>query len=253
VGAGHAHLLYRAGDSPVHRMAPQVKIVSALAVVLCVVATPRTSFWAFGGYLVVLAAVWAVARIPVRWFASRALIEAPFVILAVLLPLVGGGERADFLGVPVSVPGALAGWNILVKGTLGVLVSLTLAGTTTQRELLIGLQRLHVPSLVVTIATLMLRYVEVIVGEARRMRVARICRGHDPRFLWQVGATARGIGTLFIRAYERGERVHVAMVSRGWSGVLPEPAHRHIAPRLWAAGLLPAVISAGTLTVALWI
>jgi cobalt/nickel transport system permease protein len=230
-----------------------VKIVSALAMVLCVVATPRTSFWAFGGYLMVLAAVWAVARIPVRWFASRALIEAPFVILAVLLPLFGGGERVDFLGVPVSVPGVLAGWNILVKGTLGVLVSLTLAGTTTQRELLVGLQRLHVPSLVVTIATLMLRYVEVIVGEARRMRVARICRGHDPRFLWQVGATARGIGTLFIRAYERGERVHVAMVSRGWSGVLPEPAHRRIAPRLWAAGLLPAVISAGTLTVALWI
>jgi cobalt/nickel transport system permease protein len=253
MGAGHAHLLYRAGDSVVHRLAPQVKIVSALAVVLCVVATPRTAFWAFGGYLVVLVAVWVAARIPVRWFASRALIEVPFVILALLLPLVGGGERIGFLGLSISVPGALAGWNILVKGTLGVLVSLTLAGTTTQRELLAGLHRLHVPSLLITIATLMTRYVEVIVAEARRMRVARICRGHDPRFLWQIGATARGIGTLFIRAYERGERVHIAMVSRGWSGVLPEPARPRITPGLWAAGLLPAVLSAATLTVALWI
>jgi cobalt/nickel transport system permease protein len=251
MGAGHAHLLYRAGASPVHRLAPQVKIVSALAMVLCGVATPRTEFWAFGGYLVVLAGVWAVARIPLRWFAARALIEAPFVILAVLLPFLGGGERADFLGVPVSVPGALAGWNILVKGTLGVLVSLTLAGTTTQRDLLIGLQRLRLPSLIITIATLMMRYVEVIAGEARRMRIARISRGHDPRFLWQAGATARAVGTLFIRAYERGERVHIAMLSRGWTGVLPETARPAAIP-LWITGLLPAVLSAATLTVALW-
>jgi cobalt/nickel transport system permease protein len=249
MGAGHNHLLYRAGTSAVHRLAPQVKIVSALAMVLCVVATPRTELWAFGGYLVVLLAVWTVARIPVRWFAARAVIEVPFVLLAVLLPLVGGGERTSFLGLSVSVQGALAGWNILVKGTLGVLVSLTLAGTTTQRDLLLGLQRLRVPALLITIATLMMRYVEVIVDEARRMRVARICRGHDPRFLWQIGATARGIGTLFIRAYERGERVHIAMLSRGWSGVLPEPPRPAAA---WVAGMVPAVVCVVTLTVALW-
>jgi cobalt/nickel transport system permease protein len=250
VGAGH--LLYREGSSPVHRLAPQVKIVSALAMVLCVVATPRTEFWAFGGYLVVLLVVWTVARIPVRWFAARAVIELPFVVLALLLPFVGGGPQVSVLGVSVSSAGALAGWNILVKGTLGVLVSLTLAATTPQRDLILGLHRLRVPSLVITIATLMLRYVEVIVDEARRMRVARICRGHDPRFLWQVGATARGIGTLFIRAYERGERVHVAMVSRGWSGVLPEPVRAKPAVRLWLAGLVPAAVSALTLSVALW-
>lgn len=252
MGAGHSHLLYRAGSSPVHRLAPQVKIVSALAMVLCVVATPRTEFWAFGGYLAVLLVVWTVARIPVRWFAARAVIELPFVVLALLLPFVGGGPQVSVLGISVSSAGALAGWNILVKGTLGVLVSLTLAGTTPQRDLLLGLHRLRVPSLLITIATLMLRYVEVIVDEARRMRVARICRGHDPRFLWQVGATARGIGTLFIRSYERGERVHVAMVSRGWSGVLPEPARPRPAARLWLAGLVPAAVSALTLTVALW-
>ena len=61
----------------------------------------------------------------------------------------------------------------------------------------------------------MLRYVDVIAGEARRMRMARVSRGHDPRFLWQVGATARGVGALFLRSYERGERVHLAMLSRG--------------------------------------
>nr|WP_042183067.1 cobalt ECF transporter T component CbiQ [Kibdelosporangium sp. MJ126-NF4]CEL15336.1 Transmembrane component NikQ of energizing module of nickel ECF transporter [Kibdelosporangium sp. MJ126-NF4]CTQ95624.1 Transmembrane component NikQ of energizing module of nickel ECF transporter [Kibdelosporangium sp. MJ126-NF4] len=252
MGAGHSHLLYRAGDSPVHRIAPQVKIVSALAMVLCVVATPRTQYWAFAGYLAVLLVVWAVARVPVRWFAARAVIEVPFVLLAVLLPFVGGGQRTEFLGLSVSVEGSLAGWNILVKGTLGVLVSLTMAATTSHRDLIAGLQRLRVPSLFITIATLMTRYVEVIVEEARRMRVARISRGHDPRFLWQLGATARGIGTLFIRSYERGERVHIAMVSRGWSGVLPDSGPARPAVRVWAAGLVPAAIFATTLTVSLW-
>ena len=102
-----------------------------------------------------------------------------------------------------------------------MLTSLTLAATTPLRDLLLGLQRLRAPALVITIATLMLRYVDVIAGEARRMRLARISRGHDPRFLWQVGATARGVGSLFVRSYERGERVHLAMLSRGWTGEMP--------------------------------
>ena len=83
----------------------------------------------------------------------------------------------------------------------------------------------------------MLRYGEVVVGEAKRMRVARISRGDDPRFLWQAGATARSVGTLFIRSYERGERVHLAMVSRGWTGS-PGCARRRSCPRLPAAPAL---------------
>ncbi len=226
-----------------HRLAPQVKIVAAFGIVGCVVATPREVFWAFGGYLVLLAAVWVVAAIPPGWIARRALIEVPFVALAVLLPFAEGGERVEVAGASLSVTGLLAGWNIIAKGTLGVLTSLTLAGTTPVRDLLLGLQRLRVPSTMTTIATLMLRYIEVIVGEARRMRVARISRGHDPRLLWQAGATARGIGTLFLRSYERGERVHLAMLARGWTGAMPPPATAAPAGRQWALGLLPVAVA----------
>ena len=59
--------------------------------------------------------------------------------------------------------------------------------------------------------------------DARRMHVARLSRGYDPRFLWQVKAFATGVGALFLRAYERGERVYLAMVSRGYTGRLPRP------------------------------
>ena len=242
--------LHRPGDTPVHRLPAQVKIVGALLLVLCVVATDRTVYWAFGAYLAVLAGVWAVARIPPGWLAKRALIEAPFVVLAFAAPFLGGGPTTEVIGITVSEGGLLAGWNILVKGTLGVLTSLTLAATTTPRDLVIGLQRLRTPAVVVTITTLMLRYLEVVVAETRRMRLARISRGHDPRFLWQVGATARGIGTLFLRSYERGERVHLAMVSRGYRGALPDHGHR-AGPSAWLGGLAPAAAAVAVLVATL--
>jgi cobalt/nickel transport system permease protein len=205
----------------VHRLPAEVKIVAAFLVVVCVVATPREAFGVFGGYLLLLAAVWAVARIPPGWIARRALIEAPFVVLAVLLPITGGSPYVEWFGLTLSEPGLLGAWNILVKGTLGVLTSLTLAATT----------------------TLMLRYVDVIVGEARRMRLARISRGHDPRFLWQAGATARGVGALFVRSYERGERVHLAMLSRGWTGRMPPLSDARTSRRQWFAGLAPVPVA----------
>ena len=243
MGAGHAHPLHLPGTSPVHLLPAEVKIVAAFLGVGCVVATPREAFAVFGGYLLLLAAVWTVARIPAGWILRRSVIEAPFVVLAVLLPVTGGAPHVEWLGLTLSEPGLLGAWNILVKGTLGVLTSLTLAATTPLRDLLLGLQRLHAPALVVTIATLMLRYVDVIVGEARRMRLARISRGHDPRFLWQAGATARGVGSLFVRSYERGERVHLAMLSRGWTGQMPRLSDARTTRRQWLAGLSPVAVA----------
>jgi cobalt/nickel transport system permease protein len=252
VGAGHAHALHLPGTSPVHRLPAEVKIVAAFLGVVCVVATPREAFAVFGGYLLLLVAVWTIARIPGGWIARRAVIEVPFVVLAVLLPFTGGDPHVDWLGLTLSEPGLLGAWNILVKGTLGVLTSLTLAATTPLRELLFGLQRLHAPALVVTIATLMLRYVDVIVAEAGRMRLARISRGHDPRFLWQAGATAKGVGALFVRSYERGERVHLAMLSRGWTGRMPLLSDAVTTRRQWLTGLAPVAVAA-VLAVTGWV
>ena len=102
-----------------------------------------------------------------------------------------------------------------------MLASLLLAATTTTRDLIVGLDRLRCPQILTQIATFMLRYLDVLLGEARRMRIARISRGDDPRFLWQVRGFAAGIGALFLRAFERGERVYLAMVSRGYAGRMP--------------------------------
>ncbi|MBQ1042590.1 MULTISPECIES: cobalt ECF transporter T component CbiQ [unclassified Micromonospora] len=221
MGAGHAHALYRESGSPVHRLPPEVKITAMVLFTIAVVATPREAYWAFGGYALLVAVVAALARVGPRWLLSRALIELPFVLFAFALPFLGAGERIEVAGLALSVDGLHGAFNILAKGTLGVLASLLLAATTTTRDLLLGLDRLRCPQILTQIATFMLRYLEVLVGEARRMRVARVSRGDDPRFLWQLRGFAAGVGALFLRAFERGERVYLAMLSRGYTGRMP--------------------------------
>ncbi|MET9809085.1 cobalt ECF transporter T component CbiQ [Streptomyces halstedii] len=221
MGAGHAHTLYRHGHSPVHRLPPHCKLVAVLGFVVVVVSTPREALWAFALYAVLLAAVAAVARVPAGFLLKRLVIEVPFVAFALLMPFVVPGEQTELLGLTVSVPGLWGAWNVLAKGTLGVAASVLLASTTELRSLLLGLQRLRLPPLLVQIASFMLRYGDVITDELRRMSIARRSRGFEARGVRHWGVLAKTAGALFIRSYERGERVHLAMVSRGYTGTMP--------------------------------
>ncbi len=247
-GNRHSHGLYRPGGSAVHRLPPQVKVAATLAFVLAVVTTPREAFWVFALDALLLAAMAVLAAVPLRVIARRLAIEAPFVVFALFLPFVGQAPHTEVLGLSLSVPGLWAAWNILAKGTLGVAATTLLATTTSVSELLCGLDRLRVPRAFTAIAGFMVRYAEVITGEARRMRVARLSRGYDPRWLWQGRAVASSAGTLFIRAYERGERIHVAMLSRGFTGELPPAAGERTVGLDWArAAVVPALAAAASL------
>ncbi|MGX1504181.1 UNVERIFIED_CONTAM: cobalt/nickel transport system permease protein [Streptomyces graminofaciens] len=221
MGAGHAHKLYRHGHSPVHALPAHCKLLAVLGFVLVVVSTPREAVWAFALYAVLLGAVATVARIPAGFLLKRLLIEIPFVAFALLMPFVVPGEQTEVLGIPLSVPGLWGAWNILAKGTLGVAASVILASATELRSLLLGLQRLRLPSLLVQIASFMIRYGDVIADEMRRMSIARRSRGFEARGVRHWGVLAKSAGALFIRSYERGERVHLAMVSRGYTGTMP--------------------------------
>ncbi|MGX1490825.1 cobalt ECF transporter T component CbiQ [Streptomyces tendae] len=221
MGAGHAHRLYRHGHSPVHGLPPHTKLAATFAFVVVMVSTPREAMWAFGLYAVLLGVVAYVARVPAGFLLKRLLIEVPFVAFAVLMPFVAEGERVEVLGLSLSVGGLWGAWNVLAKGTLGVAASVLLASTTELRELLLGLQRLKLPPLLVQIASFMVRYGDVIADEMRRMRIARESRGFEAKGVRHWGVLAKSAGALFIRSYERGERVHLAMVSRGYAGTMP--------------------------------
>ncbi len=251
MGAGHVHRLYRHGHTPVHRLPAHVKLVSLVGFVVVVVATPREAFWAFGVYAALLAAVAVAARVPLPFIAKRMVVEIPFVVFALLLPFLAAGERIDVLGISLSEEGLLAGWNILAKGTLGVVASILLAATTDARSLLLALQRLRVPPVLVEITSFMVRYADVVTDEMRRMKIARESRAFEGNTRAQMRVVATSAGALFIRSYERGERVHLAMLSRGYAGALPVLEVQHAQSVQWAgAALLP--LSALVVSVAAW-
>ena len=250
MGASHGHHLHFHGHSPVHHLPAHTKIVALVSFVLVVVATPRQHAWAFAVYALLLLGVVAVTKVPVAHLARRMVVEVPFVVFAVLLPFVASGPRVQVGPLAVSAPGLAAAGALLAKGTLGVLASLTLAATTEPREVLAGLERLRLPQQLVQIFGFMMRYLEVVTGELKRMRIARESRGFRPRSLGSWPALASTVGALFIRSYERGERIHLAMLSRGYTGRLPvtrtltaSPAQWRVAATLPAAALLTLVVA----------
>lgn len=222
MGAGHGHRLHFHGHSPVHRASAHLKLVALLAFMLVVVTTPAHWYAAFAGYALVVLTVIVVSRVPIGYIVKRMVIEVPFVVFAVVMPFVATGPRIDVLWFSVSEPGLVAAVGFLAKATLGVMSALTLAATTEAVDLLAGLQRLRMPDLMVQIMGFMVRYLDVVTGEMGRMVTAMRSRGCDPRSPRHWPVLARSLGALFIRSYERGERVHLAMLSRGYDGRLPQ-------------------------------
>jgi len=234
-----------AAASPIHRLPAHVKIVATLVFVIGVVATPYTAFAAFALDAVAVTAVAAVAGMAPWTLARRLVVELPFVAFALLLPFVARGPHVDVLGLTLSENGLWSAWNILAKGTLGVAASVVLAATTPVADLLSGADRLRIPRAFTAIAGFMVRYGELMVGELDRLRIARISRGDDPRWIWQAWAVATTAGALFVRSFERGERVHLAMVSRGYTGTWPRTAAPPAAdPTTWLVALTVAAIAA---------
>jgi cobalt/nickel transport system permease protein len=218
VGAPHGHRLHFHGHSTLHRAPAHLKVGGLVAFMLAVVATPVHWPAAFVAYAVALAVLVAISGVPVTYLARRMVIETPVLLFAALLPFIASGPQVVVLGVSLSEPGLLAAGGLVMKATLGVLASLLLAATTYPRDLLAGLERLRVPAQLVQIMGFMVRYLDVVTDELRRMKTARESRGFTARNPRHWPVLGRSAGALFIRSFERGERVHLAMISRGYDG-----------------------------------
>jgi cobalt/nickel transport system permease protein len=256
VSGAHRHgatgALYVHGHSPVHRLPAHVKIVVLLLFLLLVVSTPRGQWWAYATYLALLVLVAVIARVPARTILTRMVIELPFVLFAVLMPFVSPGPYVEVLGLTLSQPGLVAAAAILAKATLGIVSSILLAATTTAQDLLLGLQRLRMPELILTIASFMLRYAEVISDELHRMSVARASRCFEAKGVRSWRVLGQSAGALFIRSFERGERVHLAMLSRGYQGRMPRLELVTAPARVWLGALALPAAAAVVLTAA-WV
>jgi cobalt/nickel transport system permease protein len=245
--------LYVHGHSLIHGLPAHLKLISMIIFLFAVVATPPEQFWAFGVYALILIVLIRLSGVRFRTIAPRMLIEVPFVIFAILTPFFGPEPRVEFLGLSLSQAGLIAGWSIIAKATIGVVCSILLAATTPARDLLLGLDRLRVPPLLVQIASFMLRYIHVVADEMHRMKLAREARGFEATGIKSWPAIAQSGGALFIRSYERGERVHLAMLSRGYTGRLPQLDDVVTTRQEWMTAMVLPTIGICVAALAWWV
>jgi cobalt/nickel transport system permease protein len=214
-----------AGDpaSPIHRLDPRAKVVGLLAVTIVAVSTPVAAWYVWVACALVLAAIAALARVDAGTVWRRARLVLPLILfVAAFLPFVRkGGETYDLGPLAVSEEGLLVLASVAAKATLGTVSAVLLGATTAFPDVLRALEALRVPRLLTLIAAFMYRYVFVVVAEVQRMRAALAARGYRPRTLLQAGTVGRIAAALFLRSHARGERVYLAMLSRGYAGSMP--------------------------------
>jgi cobalt/nickel transport system permease protein len=200
---------YSRGRSICHRLPTGIKLIATLAVIIGGLMVPADS-WPVQGILLCLVFVaHSFAGIPIGYLWERLF---GFWIFALMLT--------------ISIPagkGFQAGWDlaltILFQSTLAFLAGLWLVNVTPFDRLLHTMRRWGMPRLLVAILAFMYRYSYVVFDELHRMRTARSARGFG-RGGWWASWTSSGqlVGMLLVRSLSRAERVHGAMLARGWTG-----------------------------------
>lgn len=232
----------RFAASPVHRLDPRAKIVGFLSLTVVSVSTPAPAVWAFALYGLVLIFLVGLSRLPLGYVVRRSLVVVPFVLLVVVfIPFFheAGPGGYNLGGVHVSGAGLLVVWNAAVKALLGILAMIVLVSTTSFAELVSGLEGLRVPRIFTLVASFMYRYSFLFIEEYQRMRRAMISRNYQGRWFTDLPVMGQMLSSLFLRSYARGERVYMAMLSRGYEGTmrLATPLSLRPADVLFLAGL----------------
>ncbi|NOZ29801.1 MAG: cobalt ECF transporter T component CbiQ [Chloroflexi bacterium] len=219
-------------DSRIHRLDGRIKFIGTLAFVLACTVTPPGRWGAFLALWLLWAGCTALARVPHGLLLRRGLVALPFALAAVTLAFTRPGEALVTLPiwrwqVRVTDQGLIAFLSVMVKSWLSVLMALLLAATTSYPALMQALRQLGVPRLLVAIISFMYRYLFVLADEAQRLMRAREARSAQPDgrrvrrpIAWRARVTGHMVGNLFLRSYERSERVYQAMLSRGYAGDL---------------------------------
>ncbi len=208
-------------SSLVHRLDPRAKVVGFLGLTVVAVSTPIEAWPVYVACAAVLAAIASCTRIGARTIWRRGRLVLPLVLfVAVFLPFTRGGEQVELGFLSLSREGLEAFVAVSAKAILGTVGAILLGATTTFPQVLRALEALRVPRLLVLIMGFVYRYLFVVVDEVQRMRAALAARGYRPRNVLEAAAVGRVATALFLRTHARGERVYLAMLSRGYTGTI---------------------------------
>ncbi len=217
---------YRQGTSLIHRLDPRLKLLATMAFVLVATTVPPGNWTALALLAALAIGAVLVAQVPLLDGLKHSAVALPFAgMVAISLPFTQAGEvvwawQPFGFRLTITDAGLVLFATVVVKAWLSVMISGLLVAVTPFPDLLKALRSLHVPALLVATISFMYRYLFVLVDEAMRLQTARAARsvGTGRTVWWRARVLGGMIGSLFIRSYERSERIYAAMLSRGFAG-----------------------------------
>jgi cobalt/nickel transport system permease protein len=230
----HANALdrYEAGDSPIHHLDPRVKLVVTVLFILSNTLLPDGAWLAF---LLAWGLVLLVSRssgLGLVYVLKRSVVALPFALVAVTVIFGLPGRPVASLNIGpwqlvASDAGLIRFASIVLRSWLAVQMAIILTATTQFPDLMHALRHLHAPAILVAIVSFMYRYLFVLNDETLRLLRAREARSarlpNQPgggSVVWRAQVAGNMAGQLFLRSYERSDRVYQAMLARGYTGQL---------------------------------
>jgi cobalt/nickel transport system permease protein len=245
---------YLPRDSFIHRLDPRVKVAATLLFILSNALLPDGAWLAFGAAWGVVLLANGLARVGWGYSLRRSFIVLPFMLAAVtiIFTLPGRPLIAIQVGPWLLTPtdaGLLRFTSIFIRAWLSVQMAILLTAVTQFPDMMHALRHLRLPATLVAIISFMYRYLFVLSDEVLRLlraREARSARLDNVRgggsLLWRAKVAGNMVGQLFLRSYDRSDRIYQAMLSRGYRGHFMTLNPHRMNGRDWALGAL-AILS----------
>ena len=228
--SAHTFERYQQRNSVIHHIDPRVKVVAAVLFIIANVLLPDGSWLAFiGGFVIVMALAY-LSRLGAWFVIKRSFVALPFALAAISIMFTIPGEALTTFSIgswtfSITDAGLLRFVSIMIRSWLSVQMAILLTAVTTFPDLMHALRHLKVPQPLITIISFMYRYLFVLADEVMRLLRAREARSASiPGYksggsiVWRAKVVGNMAGQLFLRSYERSDRVYKAMLARGYRG-----------------------------------
>lgn len=225
---------YHETNSFVHRLDARVKVVVTVVFILSNALLPDGAWIAFGLSWLFLLGANMFSNLGIGFTFKRSFVALPFALVAVtVLFSLPGNVLASFhifqWNIRISDMGLLRFITILIRSWLSVQMAILLVATTRFPDIIHALKHLRVPAILTTIIAFLYRYLFVLGDEVFRLMRAREARSaaaavagqrSGGSVAWRARVAGHMAGQLFLRSYERSDRVYNAMLARGYTGQL---------------------------------
>ncbi len=199
-----------------------LKIIFTFLFILIIVIAPLRNRYIFLGGVITISIFSILSTLSLSFFIKKTFSLLPFVVfVAIFLPFKREGVPIfEWQGIVLYQKGITMFFSVILKAWLSMWALTLLYITTPFPEIIKGLEILRVPRIFIILISFMYRYMYMFLKVAKDMEKARELRNFGKNRWTQIKAYANIIGLLFIKAYERGERVYDAMLLRGFNGKL---------------------------------